>query len=235
MPPKADTQPAAAAPDQSKGGVSGNSVFATITLDPTTGLVYTLTALSLQKQFTGDSGSVLSTYSGTLTYNNIANLFGSQTASASSSAGKIVVTFVQNTSLITAKASPGSTSPGQTNGSWGSISTSGLSRTDDDSSERTSVAHYVPPLEVWSKKTSATANINLWDERLHNVSVPVLRKIFISASGQVGYSYSGNIYYNDARAFSKEAEQLGTVSIVDGHLHITFTTLETNTLVGVLI
>ncbi|GJJ10714.1 hypothetical protein Clacol_004941 [Clathrus columnatus] len=211
MPPKADTQPAAAAdtpvaaaPDQSKGG----------------------------KQFTGDSGSVQSTYSGTLTYNNIANLFGSQTASASSSAGKIVVTFVQNTSLITAKASPGSTSPGQTNGSWGSISTSGLSRTDDDSSERTSVAHYVPSLEVWSKKT---ANINLWDEKLHNVSVPVLRKIFISASGQVGYSYSGNIYYNDARALSKEAEQLGTVSIVDDHLHITFTTLETNTLVGVLI
>ncbi|GJJ10705.1 hypothetical protein Clacol_004932 [Clathrus columnatus] len=214
MPPKPDNPDPEAtktAPvTTAASGVSGNAVSATLTLDPKTGIVYSLTILSLQLQFTGDNGTVTTTYPGTLTYDNIALLSGSQTASVSSSAGSIVVTFVQNGKLVTARfKTPGSTSAKDTEGEWGPIDTSNFSVTTADGT--TSAAFPVPPLEVWNKRTPATADVNLCTDKLHNCS-------------------AGHIYYNDARNF--DGEQLATVSIVGEHLNILFTDLKTNLLVG---
>ncbi|GJJ10760.1 hypothetical protein Clacol_004988 [Clathrus columnatus] len=238
MPPKVDN-PAPATPAETPvttaattaGSVSGNSVYATVTLDPMTGLVYILTALSLQIQFTGNSGNVQTSYSGTLTYNNIANLSGAQTASVSSNAGNIVITFVQVGTMMTAKfKAQGSTVPNETQGNWGPIGMSGLSIAADDGT--TSAAFPVPPLEIWSKRTPATANLNLWTEKIYQVNIPALRSIFISSSGQ-GQSYAGIMYFNDPRhTHWNDPARFATVSIVAEHLTITFTT-KNNTLVGI--
>ncbi|GJJ10704.1 hypothetical protein Clacol_004931 [Clathrus columnatus] len=149
-------------------------IHATIQLNTANGTLYRLVAVSIRKQFDTNiqkvSPIVGIKFSGVLCYTDLLDLSDVQTAFVS----------IQNDHVVAVrKASDiASTPSAETPGTWIEMNPSLLFSSD-------SMSSHLPILPSWSEKAPASVNINLWDEKLYDLSVPSIQKVFIGPPGEV--------------------------------------------------